>query len=67
MILLGELLKSLLKKRKTVNFNIFKMSYFEEEKMKAIAMPNELSDHSAPDGTPLTNFEYLKELNNPYR
>ena len=43
------------------------MSYFEEEKMKAITIHNELSDHSAPDGTPLTNFEYWKELNNPYK
>lgn len=43
------------------------MSYFEEEKMKAIAMPNELSGHVYPDGTPMTNFEYWKELNNPYK
>lgn len=41
--------------------------FFEEEKMKAIAMPNELSGHSAPDGTPLTNFEYWQNINNPYR
>ena len=43
------------------------MSYFEEEKMKAITMPHELSGHSSPDGTPLTNFEYWQKINNPYR
>lgn len=43
------------------------MGYFEEEKMKAIGDPHGLSGHCAPDGTPLTNFEYWKILNNPYR
>lgn len=43
------------------------MSYFEEEKMKAIGDPHRLSGHVYPDGTPMTNFEYWKELNNPYK
>ena len=43
------------------------MSYFEEEKMKAIGDPHGLSGHAYPDGTPMTNFEYWKELNNAYK
>jgi hypothetical protein len=39
------------------------MSWFEEEKMKAIADPHGLSGDSYPDGTPMTNFEKLKTLN----
>ena len=30
--------------------------------INALAKPNELSNHYTPDGTPLTNFEYYKEL-----
>lgn len=38
------------------------MSYFEEEKMKAIADPHGLSGDVYPDGTPMTNIEkYLKQ------
>lgn len=30
--------------------------------INALAKPNELSGHCTPDGTPLTNFEYYKEI-----
>jgi len=43
------------------------MSYFEEEKMKAIADQHGLSGEVYPDGTPMTNLERWKELNNPYK
>ena len=39
------------------------MAWFEEEKMKAIASPNGLSEKTYPDGTPMTNWERWKELN----
>lgn len=39
------------------------MSYFEEEKMKAIADPHGFSGDSYTDGTPMTNFEKWKKLN----
>ena len=30
--------------------------------INALAKPDELSNHCTSDGTPLTNFEYYKEL-----
>jgi len=58
------LLNILMEKLKQFGFN---MNYFEEEKMKAIADPHGLSGDVYPDGTPMTNWERWKELNNPYR
>ena len=43
------------------------MSWYEEDKMKAIADPHGLSGDVYPDGTPMTNWERWKELNNPYK
>lgn len=38
----------------------------ENALLNALAKPNELSGHSYPDGTPMTNFEYYKNIwNNP--
>jgi len=39
------------------------MSYFEEDKMKAIADPHGLSGDTYPDGTPITNWERWEKLN----
>ena len=39
------------------------MSWYEKEKMMAIADPHGLSGDSYPDGTPMTNFERWEKLN----
>ena len=39
------------------------MSWYEKEKMMAIADPHGLSGDSYPDGTPMTNWERWERLN----
>lgn len=40
----------------------FNLDPMQEALINALAKPNELSGHSYPDGTPMTNFEYYKKL-----
>ena len=35
-------------------------NYSDEALIKALAKPNDLSGHTSPDGTPLTNYEYYE-------
>ena len=38
------------------------VSPIEDALLNALAKPNEKSGHCYPDGTPMTNFEYYKEV-----
>lgn len=39
------------------------MDTYEKYRIKAIADPHGLSGESYPDGTPMTNLEYLEKIN----
>ena len=55
------MISKIMKEQKFQKFNI--MSWYEKEKMMAIADPHGLSGDSYPDGTPMTNFERWEKLN----